>query len=89
MVGSAVRLDRAPIAFPEPPPGGGAPIRKNNHTLSWGLEMNRVEILRELGVEAGRGDHAVHSPVDGAEIGRVALADAPAIEQKIANSLEA
>ena len=35
------------------------------------------------------GDHAVHSPIDGAEIGRVRFDDAAAIETKIANSVEA
>src|ERR1043166_4819295 len=51
--------------------------------------MKAHEILRDLGVEAGRGDHVVRSPVDGAEIGRVAFDDAAAIERKIASSVEA
>src|SRR6185503_9033892 len=51
--------------------------------------MQAHEILRELGIEAGRGDTAVHSPVDGAEIGRVAFDDAATIERKIAQSVEA
>jgi aldehyde dehydrogenase (NAD+) len=51
--------------------------------------MKAHGILSELGVEAGRGDHVVHSPVDGAEIGRVAFDDAASIERKIANSVEA
>ncbi|HSZ73836.1 MAG TPA: aldehyde dehydrogenase family protein [Rhizomicrobium sp.] len=38
---------------------------------------------------ASHGDHAVHSPIDGAEIGRVAYDDAASIETKIANSLVA
>jgi len=51
--------------------------------------MKADEILRDLGVEARGGDHAVHSPVDGAEIGRVAFDDPAAIERKIAQSVEA
>src|SRR5689334_12615078 len=51
--------------------------------------MKADQILRELGVDAARGHHAVHSPVDGAEIGRVAFDDAAAIERKIAASVEA
>jgi aldehyde dehydrogenase (NAD+) len=47
------------------------------------------KILRDLGVEAGRGEHAVRSPIDGAEIGRVAFDDAATIERKIASSVEA
>ncbi len=35
------------------------------------------------------GDHAVHSPIDGAEIGRVAHDDAKTVETKIANSVAA
>ena len=51
--------------------------------------MKAGEILRDLGVEAASGDYAVHSPVDGAEIGRVAFDDAGAIQRKIAQSVEA
>ncbi|MBV9571319.1 MAG: aldehyde dehydrogenase family protein [Alphaproteobacteria bacterium] len=51
--------------------------------------MKADEILREFGVETNRGDWAVHSPVDGAEIGRVAFDDAASIERKIAQSVEA
>src|SRR5437762_530792 len=51
--------------------------------------MKADQILRELGVEAGRGDFIVRSPVDGAEIGRVAFDDAATIERKIASSVEA
>jgi aldehyde dehydrogenase (NAD+) len=51
--------------------------------------MKADQILSELGVEANRGQHAVHSPVDGAEIGRVAFDDAVAMERKIAQSVEA
>src|SRR5690348_11788587 len=51
--------------------------------------MKAGDILRGLGVEAGRGDHAVHSPIDGVEIGGVAFDEAVAIERKIAQSVEA
>jgi aldehyde dehydrogenase (NAD+) len=42
-----------------------------------------------LGVSAASGDHVVRSPIDGAEIGRVAYDDAAAIEKKIAASVVA
>jgi len=45
-------------------------------------------LLSEFGI-ASSGDHVVCSPIDGAEIGRVAYDDAAAIEQKIAASVEA
>ena len=51
--------------------------------------MKADQILRDLGVEAARGDYAVHSPVDGAEIGRVAFDEPAAIQQKIVNSVTA
>jgi aldehyde dehydrogenase (NAD+) len=51
--------------------------------------MKADEILNQLGVEAGQGEHVVHSPIDGAEIGRVPFDDAAAIERKIALSVEA
>src|SRR5579862_2714980 len=51
--------------------------------------MNARDILSSLGVDAGKGDHAVHSPIDGAEIGRVAFDDERAIDTKIAASAEA
>jgi aldehyde dehydrogenase (NAD+) len=51
--------------------------------------MKADQILSELGVDAAHGNHPVHSPVDGAEIGRVAFDDAAAIERKIAQSVEA
>jgi aldehyde dehydrogenase (NAD+) len=47
------------------------------------------EILQALGVSATSGDHAVRSPIDGAEIGRVAYDDAKAIDAKIAKSVDA
>jgi len=51
--------------------------------------MKADEILRSFGVEAVRGDHVVQSPINGAEIGRVAFHDAAATERKIAQSVEA
>src|SRR5438045_7034428 len=51
--------------------------------------MKAHEILRDLGVEASGGDHAVRSPIDGAEIGRVAFDDAASIESKIAKAVDA
>src|SRR5437763_9825734 len=52
-------------------------------------EMNAREILSSFGIDASRGDHVVHSPIDGAEIGRVAFDDAAAVESKIAASVKA
>jgi aldehyde dehydrogenase (NAD+) len=54
-----------------------------------GGEMNAREILSSFGVDASKGEHPVHSPIDGAEIGRVAFDDATSIEAKIAASAEA
>jgi aldehyde dehydrogenase (NAD+) len=51
--------------------------------------MNASEILRAVGATADSGSHVVHSPIDGAEIGRVGFDDAAAIERKIAHSVEA
>jgi aldehyde dehydrogenase (NAD+) len=51
--------------------------------------MKADQILSELGLDADHGHHAVHSPIDGAEIGRVAFDDAASIERKIAQSVEA
>ncbi|HEY5338861.1 MAG TPA: aldehyde dehydrogenase family protein [Rhizomicrobium sp.] len=50
---------------------------------------NTKELLSALGVAAAHGDYAVHSPIDGAEIGRVAYDDAASIQKKIAGSVEA
>jgi len=50
--------------------------------------MHISEILAHFGIKP-RGDHAVHSPIDGAEIGRVQFDSAAVIETKIANSAEA
>ena len=51
--------------------------------------MSASEILSSLGVSATQGDHIVRSPIDGAEIGRVAFDDAGTIEKKIADSVTA
>jgi aldehyde dehydrogenase (NAD+) len=50
--------------------------------------MNAQDLLVSLGISA-TGERAVHSPVDGAELGRVSCDGAAAIEQKIAASVEA
>jgi len=50
--------------------------------------MQAHEILAHFGIKAA-GDHAVHSPIDGSEIGRIAYDDAASIESKIANSVTA
>lgn len=47
------------------------------------------KILTQLGVSATQGPHSVRSPIDGAEIGRVAFDDAQAIDAKIARSVVA
>jgi aldehyde dehydrogenase (NAD+) len=47
-----------------------------------------AHLLAEFGI-APSGPQIVRSPIDGAEIGRVAYDDAPAIEAKIATSVEA
>src|ERR1700689_676675 len=51
--------------------------------------MGTHGILGSLGVSAASGDHVVRSPIDGAEIGRVAYDDAQSIDGKIAASVEA
>ena len=53
------------------------------------MQMNVREILSSFGVEAGKGEHAVHSPIDGAEIGRVDFDDPSSIDAKIAASVDA
>ena len=45
------------------------------------------ELLSSLGIAAEAGDHVVRSPIDGAEIGRVAYDDAKTIETKVGNSV--
>ncbi|MBN9557098.1 MAG: aldehyde dehydrogenase family protein, partial [Alphaproteobacteria bacterium] len=51
--------------------------------------MHAAEILSHFAIKPVSGDHAVHSPADGAEIGRVAFDDAAAIDRKIAQSVAA
>jgi aldehyde dehydrogenase (NAD+) len=48
-----------------------------------------AEILKKLGVVAAGGEHVVHSPIDGAELGRVAFDDKKSIDAKIAASVKA
>ncbi|MEJ0028236.1 MAG: aldehyde dehydrogenase family protein [Rhizomicrobium sp.] len=50
--------------------------------------MTARDVLQVLGVESS-GDHVVRSPIDGAEIGRVAFDDAGTVQTKIAASAEA
>jgi aldehyde dehydrogenase (NAD+) len=50
--------------------------------------MKANEILSHFGL-AQSGDHAVHSPIDGAEIGSVSYDDAKSVDAKIAKSVEA
>ena len=47
-----------------------------------------TDLLTHFGIISS-GDHVVRSPIDGAELGRVSFDDAPAIEKKIAASVEA
>src|SRR5215469_11289683 len=51
--------------------------------------MTISDLLSQFGIAAGAGHHAVRSPIDGAEIGRVAFDDAAAVDAKIAASAEA
>src|SRR5437016_2460952 len=51
--------------------------------------MNTNDILSQFGIDAKSGDHRVHSPIDGAEIGRVAFDDPKTIDGKIAASVKA
>jgi L-aminoadipate-semialdehyde dehydrogenase len=48
--------------------------------------MQTKDILARFGISASAGDHVVRSPIDGAEIGRVAFDSPSAIEAKIASS---
>ena len=50
--------------------------------------MHPSEILAHFGIEP-EGHHPVHSPIDGAEISRVAFDDAKSIETKIGNAAAA
>jgi len=51
--------------------------------------MHAKDILAHFAISPTQGGHAVHSPIDGAEIGRVAYDDAHTIEAKIAASVAA
>jgi aldehyde dehydrogenase (NAD+) len=51
--------------------------------------MQTKDLLAKLTVSASAGDHVVRSPIDGAEIGRVAFDDAASIDAKIAAAAEA
>jgi aldehyde dehydrogenase (NAD+) len=51
--------------------------------------MHAQDILSHFGIDARSGEHAVHSPIDGAEIGRVDFDTAESIESKIAGSVSA
>jgi aldehyde dehydrogenase (NAD+) len=53
------------------------------------LNMNANDILARFGVSASAGNHIVRSPIDGAEIGRVAFDTAASIEEKIDASVTA
>jgi len=50
--------------------------------------MNAADILAQFGISPS-GDHILRSPIDGAEIGRVAFDTPASIEKKIAASVEA
>jgi aldehyde dehydrogenase (NAD+) len=50
--------------------------------------MNSADILAQFGI-APSGDHSVHSPIDGAKVGRVAFDTPQSIEKKISASVEA
>ena len=50
---------------------------------------NTSELFSKLGLTAAKGDHVVRSPIDGAELGRVAFDDAKSIDAKIAASVKA
>ncbi len=51
--------------------------------------MQTKDLLAKLGVSATAGEYGVRSPVDGAEIGRVAFDDAASIDGKIAAATDA
>jgi aldehyde dehydrogenase (NAD+) len=48
--------------------------------------MQTSDLLKHLGITPGTGNHAVHSPIDGAEIGRVSFDTQVTIEAKIADA---
>jgi aldehyde dehydrogenase (NAD+) len=51
--------------------------------------MHATDILKALDVSATTGDHVIHSPIDGAEIGRVSFDTAAALDAKIAAGVDA
>jgi len=51
--------------------------------------MQAHDLLSRFGVDARSGGYVVHSPIDGAEIGRVEFDTAESIESKIAASVDA
>ncbi|HTT81881.1 MAG TPA: aldehyde dehydrogenase family protein [Rhizomicrobium sp.] len=51
--------------------------------------MNTRDLLLHFGIATHAGQYAVHSPVDGAEIGRVEFDSAQSIEAKVAASVDA
>jgi aldehyde dehydrogenase (NAD+) len=51
--------------------------------------MKAQDILTHFGIKAAEGHHIVRSPIDGAEIGRVAFDSTDAVQKKIAASVEA
>src|SRR5262250_2571449 len=51
--------------------------------------MKSSEILERFGVLHRAGDHAIRSPIDGAEIGRITHDDAKSVDLKVAKSVEA
>jgi len=51
--------------------------------------MHSSDLLAQFGIKPVSGGHPVHSPIDGAEIGRVAYDDETAVARKIAASVEA
>jgi aldehyde dehydrogenase (NAD+) len=52
-------------------------------------KMHTKDTLAHFGIAAAAGDHVVHSPVDGAEIGRVSFDTPATIDSKISASVEA
>jgi aldehyde dehydrogenase (NAD+) len=51
--------------------------------------MNAAEILKRFGARVAQGEHVVRSPVDGAEMARIAYDDARAIDAKVKASVDA
>jgi aldehyde dehydrogenase (NAD+) len=51
--------------------------------------MKTQELLSQFGITADAGEHLIHSPIDGAQIGSVAFDSAASIEAKIAAATDA